>query len=109
MPLLLRHVMTRQVAAAVHRPVSVGAISGNPYTLTVEINQLQIGERATAHPFVEIDHLRIKASWASLFRLALMVKELRVERPALHLVRTADQRFNVSDLLDRATPADTSR
>jgi uncharacterized protein involved in outer membrane biogenesis/outer membrane protein OmpA-like peptidoglycan-associated protein len=109
MPLLLRHVMTRQVAAAVHRPVSVGAISVNPYTLTVEINQLQIGERATAHPFVEIDHLRIKASWASLFRLALMVKELRVERPALHLVRTADQRFNVSDLLDRATPADTSR
>jgi outer membrane protein OmpA-like peptidoglycan-associated protein len=109
MPLLLRHVMTRQVAAALHRPVSVGAISVNPYTLTVEIKQLQIGERATSHPFVEIGHLHITASWASLFRLALVVKALRIERPALHLVRMADQRFNVSDLLDRATAADTSR
>jgi uncharacterized protein involved in outer membrane biogenesis/outer membrane protein OmpA-like peptidoglycan-associated protein len=108
-PLLLRHIMTGPVAAAVNRPVRVGGIGFNPYTLTVDLDQLQIGEHGTSQPFIDINHLRIKVSWASLFRLALVVKELRVERPAMHLVRTADQRFNVSDLLDRLVPADTAR
>jgi uncharacterized protein involved in outer membrane biogenesis len=108
-PLLLRHVMTGPVAAALNRPVRVGGIGVNPYTLEVDLDQLQIGERGTSQPFIEISHLRLKVSWASLFRLALVVKELRVERPEMHLVRTADQRFNVSDLLDRPVPADKSR
>jgi hypothetical protein len=108
-PLLLRHVMTGPVAAALNRPVHVGAIGFNPYTLKVDIDQLQIGERGTSQPFIEISYLRLKVSWASLFRLALVVQELRVERPVMHLVRTADQRFNVSDLFDRPVPADTSR
>ncbi|HSF29832.1 MAG TPA: DUF748 domain-containing protein [Candidatus Tectomicrobia bacterium] len=108
-PLLLRHVMTGPVAAALNRPVRVGEIGFNPYTLKVDLDQLQIGERGTSHPFIDISHLRLKVSWASLFRLALVVKELRVERPVMHFVRTADQRFNVSDLLDRPVPADMSR
>jgi uncharacterized protein involved in outer membrane biogenesis len=108
-PPLLRHVITGPVAAALNRPVRVGGISFNPYTLKVDLDQLQIGERGTSQPFVDISHLRLKVSWASLFRLALVVKELRVERPAMHLIRTADQRFNVSDLLDRPIPADKSR
>jgi hypothetical protein len=108
-PLLLRHVVTGPVAAALNRPVRVGGIGFNPYTLTVDLDQLQIGERGTSQPFIDISHLRLKVSWASLLRLALVVKELHVERPEVHLVRMADQRFNVSDLLDRPVPADKSR
>jgi uncharacterized protein involved in outer membrane biogenesis len=37
-----------------------------------------------------------------------VVEELRIERPVIHLVRTAEQRFNVSDLLDRPVRADRS-
>src|SRR5262245_29384298 len=108
-PLLLRHIMTGQVAAALNRPVRVGDIGFNPYTLTVELDKLQIGERGTSEPFIDVDRLWIRVSWVSLWRLALVVKELHIERPSMHLVRTADQRFNVSDLLDRSIPADTSR
>ena len=107
-PLLLRHIMTGQVAAAMNRPVRVGVISFNPYTLKLDLDQLQIGERGTSQSFIDISHLRIRVSWASLFRLALVVKELHVERPVIHLVRTAEQRFNVSDLLDRPVRADRS-
>ncbi len=107
-PLLLRHVITGPVAAALNRPVRVGVIRVNPYTLKVDLDQLQIGERGTPQPFIDINHLRIRMSWTSLFRLALVVKELRVERPAIHLVRTAEQHFNVSDLLDRPVRADRS-
>jgi uncharacterized protein DUF748 len=109
MPRLLRHVMTGPVASALDRPVRVGGIGVNPYTLTVDLDQLQIGERGTSQSFLEISHLRLNVSWASLFRLALVVQEIRVERPTMHLVRTADQRFNVSDLRDLSVPPDKSR
>ena len=108
-PLLLRHIITEQVAAALNRPVHVGVIAFNPYSLKVDLDQLQIGERGTSQPFIDISHLRIGMSWASLFRLALVVKELRVERPVIHLIRSAEQRFNVSDLLDRPVRVDRSR
>jgi hypothetical protein len=108
-PLLLRHTMTGRVAAALNRPVHVAKVAFNPYTLKVDLDQLQIGEHGSSQPFVEIGHLRIKVSWVSLFRLALVIKELSIERPAMHLVRTAEQRFNVSDLLDRAGRPDKSR
>ncbi len=108
-PILLRHIITEQVAAALNRPVHVGVIAFNPYSLKVDLDQLQIGERGTSQPFIDISHLRIGMSWASLFRLALVVKELRVERPVIHLVRSAEQRFNVSDLLDRPVRVDRSR
>ena len=78
MPPLLRHVMTGPVAAALNRPVQVGDIGVNPYTLKVDIDQLQIGERGAPQPFVEVSHLHLKLSWASLFRLTLMVEELCV-------------------------------
>jgi uncharacterized protein involved in outer membrane biogenesis len=105
-PPLLRHIMTGPVAAALNRPVRVGVIGFNPYTLKLDLDQLQVGEPGTSQPFIDIGHLRIRVSWASLFRLALVVKELRVERPVIHLVRTAEQRFNVSDLLDRPVRVD---
>jgi uncharacterized protein involved in outer membrane biogenesis len=98
--------MTGQVAATMNRPVRVGVIGFNPYTLRLDLDQLQIGERGTSQSFIDISHLRIRVSWASLFRLALVVKELRVERPTIHLVRTAERSFNVSDLLDRPVLAD---
>jgi hypothetical protein len=37
-PLLLRHVMTGPVAAALNRPVRVGDIGFNPYTLKVDLD-----------------------------------------------------------------------
>ena len=81
-PLLLRHVLTGRVAAAWDRPVRVAGIRFNPYTLTVDLDRLQVGERGTPQPFIDISHLRIRVSWVSPFRLALVVKELDIERPA---------------------------
>src|SRR5229473_1877609 len=103
-PLLLRHIATGQLATALHRPVSVGKIRFNPYRLKLDLDQLHIGERDSPHPFVDIGHLHVKVSWTSLFRLAPVVHEVTIERPAIHVVRIAEQRFNFSDLI--STPAE---
>lgn len=106
-PPLLRHIATTQVAASLHRPVAVGRVAFNPYTLRLQIDQLHVGDAAGAppQPFVDIGHLNVRASWTSLFRLAPIVREVVVDQPAIHVVRTAPQKFNFSDLLAPSAPA----
>lgn len=108
-PPLLRYIITGQVAASLNRPASVGAIRFNPYTLRLNLDRLHIGDRGGSQSFVDIGHLRVKVSWTSLFRLAPIVGEVVIERPAINLVRTGEQRFNFSDLIEQPSPPPTEK
>ncbi|HUO04265.1 MAG TPA: DUF748 domain-containing protein [Candidatus Binataceae bacterium] len=98
-PPVLRHVLATQVAASINRPVSAGKIRFNPFRLKLEIDQLHIGDRGGAAPFVDLGHFLVKVSWTSIFRLAPVVKEVEVDSPSIHLVRTGAMEFNFSDLI----------
>jgi len=133
-PPLVRYLVQNQLSQALHRPVSVGRIALNPYTLNLEVDQLRIGEPAvalnpapalastavptssvaaapataaavpaTAVPFLSVGKLVVRPSWTALFRLKPVINEVYLEAPVLHLVRTAAQRFNFSDLADEAS------
>lgn len=104
MPPILRHVLTGPVAASLHRPVSVGRISFNPYRLLLNVDQFRIGEREGDQTFVAIGHLRVKAAWRSIIHLAPVLHEVKIDRPTVHLVRTASQEFNFSDLIAAGPP-----
>ena len=108
-PPLLRHVLIGPVAGSIHRPVSVGKIRFNLYALRLDVDQLHVGERDSPKPFVDIGHLRVKVSWTSIFRFAPVVGEVVVERPAIHIVRESQQRFNFSDLLESAPAPEKSK
>jgi hypothetical protein len=105
LPMLLRHILTTQVSASLKRPVTVGKITFNPYRLKLEIDRLHIADSDGTKPFVDLDRLRVKVSWTSLYRLAPVIKELKVDRPAVHVVRTGQQQFNFSDLLVSKSPS----
>src|SRR5712671_4992198 len=107
-PPILRHVVTGPVATSIHRRVSVGKIGFNLYRLKLDIDKLHVSERDSPAAFVDIGHLRLKVSWASLFRFAPVVGEVAIDRPAIHLVRANEQKFNFSDLLEGA-PVDKSK
>ncbi len=102
-PPILRHVLTGSVATSIHRQVSVGKIRFNLYRLKLDLDQLHVGERDDPQkPFVDLGHLTVKVSWTSLFRLAPVVGEVVIDKPAIHVVRESAQKFNFSDLLESA-------
>src|SRR5579862_1654379 len=102
-PPILRHVLAGSVASSIHRQVSVGKIRFNLYRLKLELDQLHVGERDDPQkPFVDLGHLAVKVSWTSIFRLAPVVGEVVIEKPAIHVVRLSQQKFNFSDLLESA-------
>ena len=87
-PPILRHVLTGSVATSIHRQVSVGKIRFNLYRLKLDLDQLHVGERDDPQkPFVDLGHLTVKVSWTSLFRLAPVVGEVVIDKPAIHVVR----------------------
>jgi len=100
-PPLLHHLAQTQLSKLLERPVSVGKIRINPYTLRLDVDQLHIAERDGKTPFVDVGHLHVNASWSSIFRRAPVIEELSIDAPHVRIVRTAEQRFNFSDIVDK--------
>lgn len=107
-PPLIRGQIEKRASTALSRPVTLGAVHFNPFTLRLQLDRLHIADHDGRAPFVDVDEAVINASWTSLFRRAPVLDELRLQQPRVHIVRTADGRFNFTDLLQRyATgPAD---
>ncbi|MGH7933737.1 MAG: DUF748 domain-containing protein, partial [Candidatus Binataceae bacterium] len=104
-PILVRRIATGSVAKSLERPVSVGDVGFNPYTLNLNIHKLHIGERHSPEPFVDIARLHVNVSWKSLFHLAPIISELTIDQPVIRVVRLDQQHFNFSDLIESKQPA----
>ncbi len=100
-PPILRGQIEKRASAALSRPVTLGAVHFNPFTLRLQLDRLHIGGRDGKTAFVDVDQAVINASWTSLFRMAPVLDALRLDHPQIHLARSADGRFNFSDLIDR--------
>ncbi|MCG9097221.1 DUF748 domain-containing protein [Laribacter hongkongensis] len=99
-PLLLRGVAEEQLSEALGRPVSIGGLTLNVFTLGVTVGNVQISEPDGSTPFARLDRLEVHFSPRSLlgdWRIA----SLKLDTPDIRLVRFADNRFNISDLIER--------
>lgn len=100
-PPIARHFLVDTLSQRLHRPVSLGEVSINPYAMTVRVTDFRIGTRDKAEgETAGFDELFLNVSLASLFRAAPVVEEFRLVGPRVHLVHEAPGRYNVSDLLD---------
>jgi hypothetical protein len=100
-PPLIRHVAEQQLSTLLERPVTISRIELNPYTLRFEADRVHIGERGGQGDFFDVERLVVKPSWSSIFRLAPIVDEVRLDSPRATIVRLDAQRFNFSDLIDK--------
>ena len=107
-PPIIRQQIETRASAALSRPVTLAAVHLNPYTLRLQLDQLHVADRDGKLAFVDIDQTLIDASWSSLFRMAPVLDELVLQRPRIRVGRSADQRFNFTDLIERyaSTPPD---
>ncbi|TCK38401.1 uncharacterized protein DUF748 [Paraburkholderia sp. BL8N3] len=103
-PPLIRHVAEQQLAEQLGRPVTIGRIALNPYTLGFEADRVHIGEAPANAPgnaanFIDIERLVVQPSWSSLFRAAPIIDEVKIDSPRISIVRYDAARFNFSDLI----------
>lgn len=104
-PPLVRSLLQDTLTAKLHRPVTIGAVAINPYALSARLERLSIG--GTDGETAGLDELYVNLEASSLFRGGPVVKEIRLTGPRVRVVREAEDRYNISDLLEEWTkPSD---
>jgi uncharacterized protein involved in outer membrane biogenesis len=108
LPPILKSVLADKLTQALHRPVTIDEIKVNPYALSLTVRGFRVGERQGPDAFFSVDELYVNAQLSSILRWGAVLKEIRLTRPAVRLVRHAGERYNFSDLLAPAAPPATA-
>ena len=98
-PPLMKYILLKQLGQELHREVSIDNIDINPYALSARINGLSI-KTSEGKEVAGFEELFVNLSTASIFKLALVADELRLQGLRLSVARVSEGRFDISDLLD---------
>jgi len=107
LPRIIRYVLVEKVSPVLHRQVSVQDIRYNPFTLTADMTDFAISEKDGNGEFVAFDALHANVELSSLLRLALVVHDMRLDGPRLHIRLDRNGQTNFADLTpapDKARP-----
>ncbi len=108
-PPILKSVLATQLTAALHREVAIREVRFNPFALSATVRGLTVKEpKGSADTFASFEELYVNLEVFSLLRWAVVVREVRLTKPFVRLVRRADESYNFSDLLPGPQPQPTT-
>ncbi|WP_459821925.1 DUF748 domain-containing protein [Desulfomicrobium salsuginis] len=98
LPPIVRYVLVEKVSPALHRSVDAREIRFNPFTLTADITGFTIAEKDGDGQFVAFDALHADLELSSLIRLAIVVRDLKLDGPRINIRLDGEGRTNFADL-----------
>jgi hypothetical protein len=104
-PIVVKQQLETRLSQALHRQVSVERVRINPFALSASVLGFVMREGESDAPLLAFDELFVDASIASVYRLSPVLDRVRLVRPQARLVRLADGRYNVQDLIDAVAGA----
>ncbi len=102
-PPLLRSKLSTALSEKFHRQVTIRQIRINPYAMTATIRGFLMKERDSNATAISFDELYVNLQSSSLFRLGVVVKEFRLVKPYISLIRNQDRSYNYQDLITEFT------
>ncbi len=99
LPPIIKSVALRKLSARLHREVSIQAVRFNPFMLSLTIRGFAVNEPKSRQPFITFEELYLNLQTMSLIRRGIVVKEILLKSPYIHIVRNEDLTFNFTDLL----------
>ncbi|MDE1981433.1 MAG: DUF748 domain-containing protein [Betaproteobacteria bacterium] len=105
LPGVVRSQAEQAVAENLHRRLTIESVRINPFTLALTVQGARLYEPDGKTVFVAFDQLDVRASLASLWHFAPVVRALHLTNPSVRVVLEAPHRYNFDDLLHpAATP-----
>ena len=102
-PPLLRGKLESELSTKLHRQVSIEQIRINPFAMSVTIRGFLMKERQGSATAFSFDELYANLELASLFRWGPVLKEIRLVKPYINVVRNEDRTYNFTDLIEEFT------
>ncbi|HEY6838102.1 MAG TPA: DUF748 domain-containing protein, partial [Geobacteraceae bacterium] len=100
LPGIVRSKAVAGIETATGRKAAIARVGLNPLTWTVRVEGFRLSEKGSDVTFASFSSVRVRVSPRSLFRLAPIVNEVKVTAPYAHVVRTAANTYNFSDLME---------
>lgn len=105
-PPIAKSLLESKLGEALHRKVSIGGISINPYVLSARIDGFSV--QAEDHEVFGFDSLFVNVQASSIFRGGPVVEEVKLDGPRVHVTRVSHDRYDISDLIDEwSKPSDS--
>lgn len=102
-PPLLRNKLAADLSRKLHREVSIEQIRINPYALSATIRGFVVKERQGSAIAISFGEVYANFELVSLFHRGLVIKEIRLVKPYVSLLRNEDQTYNFTDLVTEFT------
>src|SRR4030095_12629485 len=102
-PPLLRGKLASELSTKLHRQVSIEQIRINPFAMSATFRGFLMKERQGSATALSFDELYANLELTSLFRWAPVLKQIRLVKPYVNLVRNEDRTYNFTDLIDEFT------
>ncbi len=102
LPPILRPLLEKRLAEALHRPVRLQRLSLNPFTLSATLEGLDVKEKDGAGLFFSFDRLHVNLEAISVFAGGPVIREITLTKPSIAIVRSEDGTYGFQDLLDEA-------
>ena len=100
LPGIVKAQAIKGIEKATGRKATISKIALNPLTWTARVEGFRLDEKRENIAFASFSSVRISISPLSLFRMAPIVSEARIASPYVHIVRTAANTYNFSDLME---------
>jgi uncharacterized protein involved in outer membrane biogenesis len=105
-PHLLRTTFSDSLSKRMDRPVTVGNAQFNPFTFHCSLSNVIIGPILSepedkVDPLFSIDNLQLTISPLSVFKKKLIANNVLIDQLFLHLVRTGDKSYNITNLIEK--------
>ncbi len=101
-PPILKSLLIKNISKTLQRDVSIAKIDINPLNLTIKLSGINIKEKGKTDTMFSMEELFVNAELSSIFRRALILKEIAIKKPYLNIIRNKDGTYNFSDLLEMA-------
>ena len=102
-PPLLKNKIAAELSTKLHRPISIEQIRVNPFTMSLTVRGFLMKERQGAATALSFEEFYANLELRSLFRWAPVLKQIRLVKPYVNLVRNEDRTYNFTDLIDEFT------
>jgi len=100
LPGIVKSRAIKGIEAATGRKAAIARIALNPLTWTARVEGFRLMEKREGVTFAAFSSVQVSVSPKSIFHFAPIVSEARIASPYFHIVRTASNTYNFSDLLE---------
>ena len=100
-PPIAKHYLVKSLSELLNRQVAIQDIKINPFALTASVRGFSVNEPGSPAVFVSFEELFVDLQAESVIRRGPILREIRLERPFVHIVRRDDGTYNFSDLVTK--------